>query len=725
MPPGGGRDMAAKKQVRHSRKPAPFINRELSWLDFNQRVLDEARDPSVPLLERLKFLAITATNLDEFFMVRVGGLQLLKAQGRAPRDPAGLTPTRQLEQISRYARKMVVDQYACFQQDLDPALSRARIRRVPMNGLNAEQLKYVERIFEELIYPVITPVAVDPDQSFPVLQALTLHLAVALPPREGENDKRRRVALVTVPKNLARFMTVPCKDGHEYVLLENILEGFMDRLFPGEVVEEVVPFRIARNADMRVSEDEAPDLLSGMEDVLEERRMSPCVRLEIAKSASSAMHDYLQKALAVDGAFLFRIPGQLDLSAYKGMATMSGFDEYKSEVWPPQVRPDLRPPESMFDVLSRRNVLLHHPYDSFEPVVRLIEEAADDPGVLAIKQILYRTSAHSPIVSALARAAERGKQVTVIVELKARFDEARNIEWAHALESAGVQVIYGIRGLKTHAKVCIIIRSEPSGIRRYIHFGTGNYNENTARLYTDVSFMTSDEDCGADAATFFNTITGYGQSVNFRKLEAAPIGLRARLLTCIEGEIERAAQGQKGHIVAKFNSLVDPELIEALYRASQAGVKIELNVRGICCLRPGVRGLSDHIRVVSIVDRFLEHSRIVYFRHGGDPLYFISSADWMPRNLDKRIELLVPIQDPAAQERLRAILNTCLRDNVKGRELREDRLYHRRRPSSKAKAVRSQEAFYREARRVVDEMAADQRKVFKPHRPSQEGSLQG
>lgn len=653
-------------------------------------------------------------------MVRVGGLQWLKGQGRAPRDSSGLTPSQQLDRISRSALKMVSDQYTCYETELLPALAEARIRRVPMSGLDEEQARYVERVFEELIYPVVTPVAVDPDKPFPVLRALTLHLAVALPPARDDKDQRRRVAIVTVPKNLARLMTVPCREGHEYVLLEDIVQGFMDRLFPGETVEEVVPFRLTRNADMRVREDEAPDLLAGMEDVLEERRTSSCVRLEIADSASSRMLDYLQASLAVDALYLFRIPGPLDLSACMGLATMSGFDEYKYEAWPPQLTPDLRPPESMFDILARRNVLLCHPFDSFEPVVRLVEEAADDPGVLAIKQILYRTSASSPIVAALARAAEKGKQVTVIVELKARFDEARNIEWARALEASGVQVIYGVRGLKTHAKVCIIIRREPSGIRRYLHFGTGNYNENTARLYTDISYMTSDEDYGADAASFFNTITGYGQAVDLRKLELAPIGLRARLLECIEGETERSAQGQKGHIMAKFNSLVDPALIEALYRASQAGVKIELNVRGICCLRPGVRGLSENITVVSIVDRLLEHSRVMYFRHGGDSLYFISSADWMPRNLDRRIELLVPVDDSEAQSKLGAILKTCLKDNVKGRELRADGIYHRRRAPSRKRAVRSQEAFHHAAVRAVEEMEANRREVFKPHLPMHE-----
>lgn len=710
--------MSAKKKTTGV-KPVSFINRELSWLAFNHRVLEEACDLSVPLLERLKFLAITSNNLDEFFMVRVGGLNLLKAEGRTKRDPAGLTPSQQLDQISRVTRKMVMDQYTCFQQDLEPALYRARIRNVPMNGLDLEQHQYVERIFEELIYPVITPVAVNPDEPFPLLAPLTLHLAVALPPREGDASRDRRIAIVTVPKSLARFMTIPCKDGHEFVRLEEVLTAFMDRLFPGEVVEEVTPFRITRNADMQVQEDEAPDLMTGMTDILEERRTSPCVRLELAKQASANMHDYLQKALNVDPAFLYQIPGPLDLSAYMDVASMNGFEEYKSESWPAQVMPDLRPPESMFDILARRDVLLVHPFDHFEPVVRLIEEAADDPGVLAIKQILYRTSARSPIVAALARAAEKGKQVTVIVELKARFDEARNIEWARALETAGVQVIYGIRGFKTHAKVCIIIRREPAGIRRYVHFGTGNYNESTARLYTDISYMTAHDDYGADAVTFFNTITGYGQSVKFRKLDMAPIGLRDRLLSCIEGEIERCAQGQKGHIMAKFNSLVDPDIIRALYRASKAGVKIELNVRGICCLRPGVRGLSENISVVSIVDRFLEHSRIFYFRHGDHPLYFISSADWMTRNLDRRIELLVPVEDPAAQARLHHVLKTCLKDNVKGRELRDDRAYHRRKPTSKARTVRSQEQFYRETVEAAKEMEESHRKIFKPHRPSE------
>lgn len=698
-----------------------LINRELSWLEFNHRVLEEARDLSVPLLDRLKFLAITCSNLDEFFMVRVGGLQLLRAQGRSPRDATGWTPSRQLTEISRLTRRMVLEQYACFMEELDPALHQARIRRMRMADLDAGQQQYLEQVFDELIYPVITPQAIDPDQPFPLWAPLTIHLAVSLGAGGETEAANPRRAVIPMPRSLARFMTVPSKDGHAYVHLEDLITAFLDRLFPGQPVEEVALFRLTRNADMRVREDEAPDLLVGMEDILEERRTGPCVRLEIEKKASAALIDYLHESLSVEPSFLFRIPGPMDLSAYMGLATMSGFDDYKAKPWPPQCARELRAPASMFDVLSRRDVLLHHPYDSFEPVVRLLEEAANDPGVLAIKQILYRTSARSPIVAALIRAAEKGKQVTVLVELKARFDEARNIEWARALESAGVHVIYGVRGFKTHAKLCVIIRREPSGIRRYMHFGTGNYNESTARLYTDISYMTSNEDYGADAVTFFNTITGYGQAITFQKVEMAPTGLRARLLECIEGETERSLQGQKGHIMAKVNSLVDTDLIEALYRASRAGVKVELNIRGICCLRAGVRGLSENISVVSIVDRFLEHSRVMYFRHGGDPLYFISSADWMPRNLDRRIELLVPVEDPESQARLHTMLKTCLKDNVKGRELRADNAYHRRSARSRARSTRAQDYFYRETRRLIDEQEDEHRRTFIPHLPQESG----
>jgi polyphosphate kinase len=441
------------------------------------------------------------------------------------------------------------------------------------------------------------------------------------------------------------------------------------------------------------------------------------MRLEVADRVSKTLLSFLQSALKIDDTGTCAIRGPLDLAAFFGIARMTGFDRLRDELWPPQPAPNIGPNDSMFDVIAKRDVLLYHPYETFDPVVRLVEEAADDPDVLAIKQILYRTSEKSPIVAALARAANRDKHVTVLVELKARFDEARNIGWAEALEQTGVQVIYGLRGFKTHAKICIIVRREAGGIRRYVHFGTGNYNEITARLYSDISFMTCQEDYGADATAFFNTITGYSQPTPFRKIEAAPIGLRARILDLIESEIARCQQGQEAKIIAKLNSLVDDKIISSLYRASQAGVKIQLNVRGICCLRPGVAGLSDNITVTSIVDRFLEHARILYFHHGGEPLVFISSADWMPRNLDRRVELLTPVDDETCRARLIAILNDCMKDNRQARRLNADGSYTRVKPAGKEKPFRAQQHFYEQAVATTQRAKKTAGIVFEPQRP--------
>jgi len=474
-------------------------------------------------------------------------------------------------------------------------------------------------------------------------------------------------------------------------------------------------FRLTRNADLAVREDQAGDLLDQMRRVLDLRRQSPAVRLEIAGAAPPALSAFLRTALDIPEADIYTVPGPLALDDFFALATAPGWDALRAPPWEPRQSPAFRPGVSVFETLSRQDVILHHPYESFAPIQRLLEEAAADPEVLAIKQILYRTSPDSPIVETLGRAAENGKQVTVIVELKARFDEARNIVWARALEQAGAQVIYGIKGLKTHAKLCLVVRREPTGIRRYLHFGTGNYNELTARLYTDISFLTSREDLAADASRFFNTITGYAQPAKYQKLAAAPLGLRERLCELIENEALRARQGQPGHIMAKLNALADPALIEALYAASAAGVKIELAIRGICCLRPGVPGLSENITVVSVVDRFLEHSRILYFRHGGDPLVFISSADWMPRNLDRRIELLVPIEDKQCRDRLIADLTTCLADTLKGWLLLPDGSYLRR--ATAGDAVRSQEVLYRQAGES-EQRATAAGTVFQAHRPS-------
>jgi polyphosphate kinase len=644
-----------------------FFNRELSWLAFNTRVLEEALDPGNPLLERLKFLAIVSSNLDEFFMVRVGGLQLLRDQGRKDRDAAGMTPHQQLAEIGRRVHEMVQTQYRCFLDEVRPKLRDAGVYRQSVDELAAPLYEHVQNVFEHDLYPVLSPISVEDPDDLPLLPGLTLHLAVRLKPA-GEGRKPR-YAVVTLPKKLGRFITLPIEEGHNYALVEDVIGLFVDRLFPGEPVAEWAPFRITRNADLGVREDLASDLLEEMKEVLSQRKQSACVRLEISGQASKTMLTFLQGLFRVNEENTYSLPGPLDLAAYFSLARMTGFDELREKPWPPQPAPGVKPGESIFDVLKRGDLLLYHPYQSFDPVVRLVEEAADDPDVLAIKQILYRTSENSPIVAALARAANRDKHVTVLVELKARFDEARNIGWAEALEQTGVQVIYGLKGLKTHAKICIIVRREPGGIRRYVHFGTGNYNEITARLYSDISYMTCQDDYGADATAFFNMITGYAQPVSFRKIEAAPLGLRPRLLELVEGEIQRHQQGQPGQIIVKVNSLVDEELIEALYRASAAGVKVQCHVRGICCLRPGVPGLSENITVTSVVDRFLEHARILYFHHGGDPLVYISSADWMPRNLDRRVELLTPVDDEASRARLIEVLKMCAKDSAKARLL--------------------------------------------------------
>ncbi len=692
-----------------------FFNRELSWLAFNTRVLEEALDPALPLLERLKFLAITSSNLDEFFMVRVGGLQLLRERGRKDPDASGLTPVQQLTEISRRVHDMVQTQYQCFLDEVRPKLREAGVYRQDIDSLTPALVEHVQNVFEHDLYPVLSPLSVDDPDDLPLLPGLTLHLAVRLKPA-GEGRKAR-YAVVTVPKKLGRFITLPLEEGHNYALVEDVIGLFIDRLFPGEPVAEWVPFRITRNADLGVREDLASDLMAEMKDVLSQRKQSACVRLEVASRASKTLLAFLQGLLRVDHESTYTINGPLDLAAYFGLARMTGFDELREKPWPPQPAPGVKPGESLFAVLQRGDLLLYHPYQSFDPVVRLIEEAADDPDVLAIKQILYRTSENSPVVTALARAANRDKHVTVLVELKARFDEARNIGWAEALEQTGVQVIYGLKGLKTHAKICIIVRREPGGIRRYVHFGTGNYNEITARLYSDISYLTCQDDYGSDATAFFNMISGYSQPVQFRKIEAAPIGLRARLLQLIDGETLRCEQGQPARIMARINSLVDVEIIRALYRASNAGVKIQLNVRGACCLRPGVPGQSENIEVISIVDRFLEHSRVMYFHHGGESQILISSADWMPRNLDRRVELLVPVEDEEACQRIIKNFEIIFGDNVKARRQISDGTYVRVVPAPGSKLIRSQAWFYQQAITATREARETRPVVFEPERP--------
>ncbi len=693
-----------------------FLNRELSWIEFNFRVMEQAEDATLPPLERLKFAAITATNADEFFMVRVGGLKQLQRAGVAQPDPAGMAPAEQLAAVSERMHELVTRQHACLRKGIEPLLRKGGIRRLRMDELNAAQMRHVEAQFHNFLFPVLSPVAVSLDDEFPLLAGLGLALHVRLAPAGAGAEPRH--ALVAVPKNVPRFLALPGESGFAYVLLEEVIRAQVGHLFPGVEVLDCAAFRITRNADMSVREDLAGDLLDQMREVLTERRESECVRLEIEKRASKESQAFLRAALQVDDADVYAVPGPLDLGAFFRLAGLPGTDALKADGWSPQAVPEAPPTEPVFDTLKRGSLLLHHPYESYDPVLRLVQEAADDPNTLAIKQVLYRVSDNSPVVAALMRAAERGVHVTALVELKARFDEERNIDWADALARAGAQVIYGVKGYKTHAKICVVVRREPGGVVRYVHYGTGNYNEKSARIYSDISFMTCEEDYGADASVFFNTITGYSQLSKFRRVEAAPLGIRPRLRELIEAEAERCRQGEPAGIDAKMNSLADPELIEALYEASRAGVKIRLNVRGICCLRPGVKGLSETIEVLSIVDRHLEHARIFRFHNGGDPKLFIASADWMPRNLDRRIELMVPVEGRENADKLDWILKTCLADTAQSWRLRSDGSYERRRPDARHPLLRAQQAFQLRAESRA-EVAGRQAPVFEPQRPAE------
>ncbi len=691
-----------------------FFNREISWLEFNQRVLDQATNPQVPLLERLKFLAITSSNLDEFFMVRVGGLQMQRSAGVASSDPSGLTIAAQLESIRKRTAAMTQAQYACFHNELEPGLNTAGINRIRLVEASVRHREAAERIFAEEVFPVLSPMAIESENEFPLLVNHALYVCVQM--ATNDKEKPMRFAIIPLGRVLPRILTLPSDRGFAYALLEDLVSNFAEKFFPMEQVIAAVPFRITRNADGALQEDSAADLMSDMKELLQRRRSASCVRLEILNTAPPEMLRFLQTGLRISDAETQLDFEPLDLSAFMQLQSLDGFDSLRDPIWTPQRSPQIDPTQSMFTTISEKDVMLIHPYESFEPVVRLIEEAAVDPDVLAIKQTLYRTSRNSPIVNALRRAAERGKYVTAIVELKARFDEARNIEWARELEEAQVQVIYGVKNLKTHAKLCIIVRREPHGIVRYVHFGTGNYNEVTSRLYSDVSYMTCNDELGADASAFFNAITGYSQPQTYRAIEAAPIGLRKKLLSLIDAETERKKQGQRGLIVAKLNALVDPKLIQAFYRASQAGVTVRLNIRGVCCLKPGVPGLSENISVVSIVDRFLEHARILYFHHGGDDLVYISSADWMPRNLDRRVELLIPIEELHCRRRLIDTLESYFRDTTNSWQLQPDGKYLRKTVEDGRSAYRVQESLYRAATDAIKQAEQRRRTMFEPHK---------
>lgn len=695
--------------------PDKYINRELSWLEFNQRVLDEADNPAVPLLERLRFLAITASNLDEFFMVRVGSLRSAIRQNEPGVDPSGLSASEQLEAVSTRLHKMVESQYDIYLNRIEPALKKLGIRRRHVTELSQAQSEFVEQLFDEQISATLTPIAVHDPERFPLLMGRTTNVAVQLYPAEEGGDYR--YAVIPFGRSDLRFINLPPEGAkEEFILGEDVISLLVQRFFPGEEIASTVPFRITRSADQSVREEDGTDLLAEMEDVLEERKDSFCVRLELSDQVTTPMLAFLKKLLRLRSRDVHVLPGPIGLGDMMRVANVSGFEEHAYRQWTPCHAPGFTPGESIFDAIRERDRLLHHPYETFDPVVRLVTEAAIDPDVVAIKQTLYRTSRNSPIVKALKEAASNGKNVTVIVELKARFDEARNIEWARQMELAGVQVIYGVRGLKTHAKACVVVRREPQGFVRYCHFGTGNYNESTAGLYTDVSYMTCSEELGNDVIAWFNATTGYSQLQQFQHLASAPIGLREKILELIRFETDRCKDRSEGRITAKFNSLVDPEIIHALYEASQAGVKIRLNVRGICCLKPGVPGLSDNIKVLSIVGRFLEHTRLFHFRHGGEDVVLLSSADMMPRNLDRRIELLVPILDPDCKRTAIDILQTCMKDTASARVIKSDGTYSA--PGDPVDGFRSQQIFQQRATEAADHDQQAQRRMFVPLEPS-------
>jgi polyphosphate kinase len=682
-----------------------YINRELSWLEFNQRVLEESVDSGNPLLERFRFASIASSNLDEFIMVRVAALKNAETEKS---DPAGYTPSAALVAISQRAHAMVDRLYEIVLKELLPQAAGIGIEVHSISSLTPEQKSALSERFEHEIFPVLTPMAIDPSHPFPILLNLTLNIGISLAP--GKDDEKSRLALVPIPPRLPRLWRVS-GEGHHYVLLEEVVRSFLSRLFAGQEILEHVIFRITRDAELEFDDEGSPNLMKTIEIELRKRRTSPVVRLEVEQAISKPFLKTFTDILAIQEQDLYLSPAFLDPRFLSAIADLPGFDAHRYVMLPPQVPPEFQGVEKIWPVLREKEVLLHHPYESFEPVVQLISQAADDPEVLAIKQTLYRTSGDSPVVRALERAALNGKQVTVLVELTARFDEERNIEWAKRLEQAGAHVIYGLVDYKTHAKILLIVRREPQGLRRYVHLSTGNYNDRTARLYTDVGMLTSDEEIGTDASGFFNTITGYSDPPVFKKLVMAPVSLRERILHLIRREAERAKSGQDAMILAKMNSLVDTPIIRALYEASQAGVLIKLAVRGICCLRPGIKGISDRITVVSVVDRFLEHSRILYVSNGGDEEYYCTSADWMPRNLDRRVELLFPVQAAEGRKKLREILDLILDDNVKARLLQSDGAYMPKKRKKGDDAIRSQDLLYS---RTVEQKELSQSQVFKP-----------
>lgn len=654
-----------------------YVNRDLSWIEFNRRVLQEAQDDSNPLLERAKFLSIVSSNLDEFISVRVAGIQDQMRAGLTKMDFTGYTPAGLWKRLIKRTTKMVSEQYETYEKVLRGLeLEGICIRTV--DELTAPQMSALSEYFQDILFPVLTPMAVDQSRPFPLLHTKELYLAVLLRGLDDSEEEEPLFAIVQVPSILSRIIPVPCRVNSkksEFVLLEDVIEKFMKMLFNGYEPYSVHPFRLTRNADLTLNEDGAEDLLEEIEKELRRRRWGVPVRLEVAKGMHPFALETLREELEIEDN-LFEIDGPLDLSyLMKFVNTLPGYDHLRYEKMEPVYPREFEDWDDMFDVIRQRDVLVYHPYESFEAVNDFVLQAAYDPDVLAIKMTMYRVSGQSALVQALAMAAESGKQVTVVVELKARFDEERNIAWARQLEKAGCHVVYGLVGLKTHAKILLVVRREQGVLRRYVHVGTGNYNDSTATLYTDIGLFTSHPVIGGDATALFNEVTGYSTPHEWKAFGVAPSSLKEKLYRLIDRERKNALAGRKARIIAKMNSLSNQEMIDKLYEASQAGVKIDLIVRGVCCLRPGLAGRSDNIRVLSIVDRFLEHARVVYVYNDGNEEVYLSSADWMTRNLTRRIELICPVFDESLREILITMLKLNLEDNVKARELKPSGLY--------------------------------------------------
>lgn len=720
------KENTAKKQaeVLDFTNPAYYENRELSWLKFNIRILNEARDNSLPLLERLKFLSITASNLDEFYMVRVASLKdMVDADYKKP-DIAGLSPKKQLEEISNVAKKFVSTQYTTYNRSLVPHLKENGVVLIDAyEDLTDEQAAFVDHYFDETVYPVLTPMAVDASRPFPLIVNKSLNIAALIKAKKGGSklhkmsDKNEEIefATVQVPSVLPRVVEIPSEEsgGQTYILLEQIIEKNLSKLYLNYSIVCAHPYRVMRNADLSFDEDDAADLLKEIEKQLKKRQRGDVIRLEIEDSVDKRLLTFLKENLEVHSDDVFKINGPIDLTVLMKLYGIPDKDDLRAAPFKP-VRNRRTPPMcNLFDEIKKGDILLHHPYESFEPVVNLIAQAATDPHVLAIKQTLYRVSGNSPIIAALARAAENGKQVTVLVELKARFDEENNIVWAKKLEKAGCHVIYGIVGLKTHCKIALLVRREEEGIRRYVHLGTGNYNDSTAKLYTDCGLFTCSESIGEDATAVFNMLSGYSEPRSWNRLIVAPIWMKKKFLSLIDREIMHAKDGNEARIVAKMNSLCDPLIIEKLYEASAAGVEIHLIIRGICCLKVGIPHVSENISVTSIVGNFLEHSRIFYFLNNGQEEVYMGSADWMPRNLDRRVEIVFPIEDEAAKAKAKHILEVQLSDNLKAYELRADGEYVR--PDKRGKVVvGAQNTFMEETVSRRDEGSTHTKLTFTP-----------